>query len=321
MNNLDAICTLAQKEAYVLSKNINNINDNIPWFDININNGGKRITNSGNYANHDNANRMQFFCDHLNANVMSHVEKIDRIVGRYHIELHDSNSYLVNGFNYKGCMVWAKNKQDRDVVLIPDPYQFTNYGGQLGNDTVSFAKKSKDKIGFFGSTTGSIEPVSNDRIKTCIWSLHHRDIIDCYITNIVQMRTNAFVTELGEETAKAIVHQPLSLNEIFDYKFLLDINGNTTSWSRVPQILNSQSILFKMPSKDMSWYYPLLRADTHYVHVNHHNMRSKIMYYRNNPKEVSFILENANRFVSDFLKPNHANLYMVALFDELAYLC
>ena len=306
MDNLDVICTLAQTEA----KKFKFGDDRLPWFEIENN----KVVDNGNHQGHDNADRMGFFCHHLTQHVLSHLPTANTKT-RYSIELHDSNSYLDNSYDYSGCMVWAKNKKDKGVVLIPDPYQLSNYGGTLVKDT---SVKTTDKIGFYGSTTGSRNPVKNERIQTALWSLDHRDIIDCYITNIVQMSRDTF-TSIGDKHER-IMHPFIRLDDMLQYKYLLDINGNTTSWNRVPQILNSKSVLFKLKGTDMSWYYPLLHDGTHFVAVNHHNMRSKLAYCRNNPKEMDFIIANANRFVTSFLKPNHANFYLVSLLEEIQHL-
>lgn len=313
MNHCDAIIHLAQNEGRKLKISNTNVNTKLPFFEIKEN----KVVKMSNYECHDNATRLPFFSNYLNNNVLSNISKGLKVDGLYNIELHDSNSYLNNTFDYTNTLVWSRHKSDRQTILLPDLYQMLNYNGDLEiRDTYKFDTKPKQKIGFFGTTTGERDPSKNDRIQTCIWSLDKRDIIDSYITHVAQMSIDTF-----KETPRhdEIVCPRVTLNDMFQYKYLLDIPGNTYSWNRVPIILNSNSLLFKMNCSDNGWYFPLLHEGVHYVNVNTENMINKFTYYQNNPKEAEFIIQNANKFVTQFLKPVHAQLYLLALFEECSY--
>lgn len=303
MNNIDTITMIAQYEGRNLKPNTANISQ-VPNFTC----IGGRVTHIDNYLAHDNADRLPSFAKILNGNILPNVNKSFK--GKFGIELHDSNSYLVNDLDYSNVMVWSRNKYDRKSVLIPDVYQYTNYLPSC-TDTINPDMK-KNKIGFFGTTTGSRNPFRNSRIKMCQWSID-KNYIDCYITNIAQMTIDEFKTV---DRYQEILHPYVPTQEQFKYKYLLDIPGNTYSWNRVPMILQSNSLLFKMPCADKAWYYPLLHPGEHYVEVDKDNIEKKFMYYENNPKEYAFIVENANRFVSSYLKTVHAYMYMVNLLEE-----
>lgn len=303
MNNIDAITRIAQYEGKYLKPDQDNFSD-LPNFTINEN----KVIKLNHFEKHDNGPRMLAFADILNKNVLPNLSC--KINGNFGIELHDSNSYLSNDFDYDSVLVWARQKNEKKSVLMPDIYQYTNY---LSSDQVKDNSVTKiSKVGFFGTTTGSKNPHDNTRINTCLWALD-RDFIDCYITNIAQMTVDDF----GKvDRNKEILKPYMPMSQQFKYKYLLDIPGNTYSWNRVPIVMQSNSLLFKMPCSDYGWYYPLLRPGEHYVNVDLNTMHSKFMYYENNPKEYNLIVENANKFVNNFMKTTHAYLYMSVLLEE-----
>lgn len=293
---------------------VDTINTNIPYFHVNK----ERSISIYNFEKHDNANRLPFFAQYLVNKVFPFIDKAYSLEGYYNIELHDTYSYLNNGHTYQNCLVWSKRKQDTDVVLIPDLYQLVNYSGKLDEkDALDFNKK-KNKIGFYGTTTGNTNPMLNDRIQTCMWSLDHQDVCDFYITKIAQMTAEDVMNAVPG--FKKVSHPYVNAQYLYNYKFLLDIPGNTCSWDRVPTVLNSKSLLFKWPCTDMCWYYPLLHSKEHYVAVDRNNIISQYNYYMANQQEAISMTQRANKFTNNFLGAAQADKYMVALFEEAVHL-
>lgn len=325
MDPTDVITLLGQREGRKLRFRPEDHDPIVPYISLYSNAAMRKTVVKGhNHIGHDNEARMQFV-DHLFTRIIApHIDiNTPTLHGDFLIELHDSYSYLSRGNEhslYKGAMTWSKRKNHEHTVLLPDIYQLVNYQGMITKDPFpTHSAKPYDKIGFFGTTTGDRSPRLNQRIQTCIWSLQHRDMLDAYTTSVAQMSEMDILETIGAATMKQIVHDRVSHDDMFKYKFILDIPGNTASWDRVPLILQSNSLLFKMPCADMTWYYPLLHARTHYVAVNHHSMRSQMTYYMNNPKEVQFMIDSANQFHKMFLHGNHATMYMVALMEEAAH--
>lgn len=309
MNINDSIRFLANIEGRKLK--FNSFDDKLPNFHIQNN----KVVSYDNYQSHDNAPRMKYFCDMLTSSILPHISGA-AINSSFGIELHDSNSYLKNDIDYTNSFVWSRNKNDKKSILIPDIYQLFNYGNKLTTsiDPGVFNTKPINKIGFFGSTTGNTNPLLNKRIDLAIWSIGHRDIIDCYITNIVQINLTDLKKKIPDY--KEILHKSVDWNVLRDYKFLLDIPGNTCSWDRIPLILNSKSLLFKTECDDSTWYYPLLHSGIHYVSVDKDTMRNKRLYYENNTKESNFIIDSANKFVKTYLQSSNAHLYLKYMLEE-----
>ncbi len=335
-NILDKIKDLAKKEAKKLYiyENLRDcpLDSHLPLFQI----CGSNIK-VGCFKKHDNAPRMMFWANYLKNYVLP-VQKSGSLDGFYNIELHDSYTHLkdvmkarTSGFGnansyhlnkYKNCLVWSKDRNDEDVVLLPDIYHIANFGNRLQMHKDSYLWDQKcDKIGFWGTTTGNTDPLMNDRIQTCEW-FYKQDprhlISDCYITKIAQMKPHDILEQCP--LFPHIFKEPVSIPYQYKYKFLLDIPGNTCSWDRVPLIMNSNSLLFKMPCQDMCFYYPLLKENEHFVQVDKNDVLKKREYYLNNPKEAQFIISNARSFSQTVFTSETARLYINELFREAANL-
>jgi len=312
MDNFETITYLGTEQGKRLKpiETPEELKKGVPWFRIQ----GREVTSFGGHIGHDNADRLPFFTQYLTTNVLPHVEALAKLDGYYNIELHDTYSYLKNGIDYRNCLTWSKRKEDRDVILLPDLYHICNFGDKLQKhvDTLDWASKPCDRIGFWGTTTGERDPKKNERLKMCDWSVDHPET-EFYITKVAQMDAKDVQTAYPrfDEFSSASI----SPETMFDYKFLLDIPGNTCSWDRVPLVLNSKSLLFKMPCRDMCFYYPLLHSGTHFASVNTFNMLNQRKFYLSNPRIARFMTECANKFATDFLHARHALMYTVGLFE------
>ena len=312
MDNFETLTHLGNEQGKRLkpAETLDDLTPGIPWFQIK----GHEVTNYGGHIGHDNADRLPFFTQYLTMNVLPHVEALAKLDGYYNIELHDTYSYLKNGIDYTNCLTWSKRKEDHDVVLLPDLYHICNFGDKLHKhvDKLDWVSKPCDRIGFWGTTTGDRDPKKNERLKTCDWSVDKPET-EFYITKVAQMDikdVQAAYPRFDDFSSASTTPETM-----FDYKFLLDIPGNTCSWDRVPLVLNSKSLLFKMPCRDMCFYYPLLHSGTHYVSVNTFNMLDQRRFYLANPGTAKFITGCANKFATDFLHARHALMYTVGLFE------
>lgn len=315
MDSLSSVDFLAHHEGRKLKpKQAHQLEQKVPFFQIDTS-GGMSV---GGFQGHDNADRMLFIAKYFTSQVFPKMESNKMAQGLYNVELHDTYAYLNNGIDYNNCLVWSKRKADHDVVLMPDLYHLVNYGGKLQKDIDILSWNDKKPcIGFWGTTTGDRDPLKNERINVCRWGRDHKDWTDFYITKVAQMEIEHVRKKIPE--FDDIFRSPVTASDMFQHKFLLDIPGNTCSWDRVPQILNSQSLLFKYPCQDMCFYYPLLHNGTHYVEVTLEDMIKKALYYENNHKEAQFIIESANKFALTFLNSSVAERYLVKLLETSAH--
>ena len=326
MNNKEAIVFLGEKEGARLriGHSVDDINTKLPYFRIDKNAEGTYTFEGFNYQKHDNADRMPFILNYLKQYVVPYISAEANIKGYYNLELHDSNSYLDgSSTDYTNTLVWSRNKSDRRPILLPDVYQLTNYGNKLNaKDTVEWYAK-QNLIAFYGTTTGSRDPSQNARLQWCKWKAAN-DPYDktChwYITNVAQMQVEDIVKTYSLPVWQNMSKPYVPHTHLYNYKFNLDIPGNTASWDRVPVVLNSKSLLFKAPCQDMCFYYPLMHTGEHYIHVDTpEDALKQQQYFLSNMRDYSRINANANNFVQDFMTPHAAIRYMVALFETSSY--
>jgi hypothetical protein len=263
-----------------------------------------------NHEKHDNAPRAPFIANFVKRVLRDTDNSLD-CTGIYPFELHDSYTYLPERRrSTESFMTFSKHHADRNPVLFPDPFQLSSYGNLLAvKDNVPREKKLS-RILFAGSTTGDRDPAKNVRINACLWSLK-KDNCDFYITNVAQMSPDV--------VPKSILHDPVTIEEHFKYKYILNIRGNTCCWSRMPMIMNSSSLLVNLAHDDITWYYPLM-GDNAGVNINRlDQLDSVVNFCTNNDREVHMMTMNANKFVQNYCKLLHAEHYTKTLFDTFAH--
>jgi hypothetical protein len=320
MNHTDAIINLAQNNGKTFcplrDEEVEDID--VPYFEVYRDTMGPCGYNIKyyNYKTHDNAPRMPYYCDYLLKNIFPNVNSQCDLTGFYPIELHDAYGYLNNNKCYDNVLTFAKNKEDKYPVLVPDPFQIGNYGGRLNiKDPVSWSNK-KNKIGFYGVTTGNKNPLKNERLKLCKWSVNNRDISDFYITRIAQIEPQKVLNAYPE--FKNMFTEPVDQVKQYDYKYLLSADGNTASYDRLCWIMRSKSVLFKYESNQLLWYYPLLLENTHFASVTTETMKRKYEFYENNQTIAQIMVANSNQFIQTFITPINTMLYTTYLFENIA---
>ena len=278
-----------------------------------------------NYKGHDNEGRAPFVCSFLERDVLPHVDPEINVSGLYPMELHDSYTYLNpllehNASKYRSVLTFSKDMSHRHTILFPDPYQIAGYGGMLGvSDTIDFDRK-QDVMLFAGTTTGSRNPSENVRIKACLWALTRRPRYQFYISNIAQMSLSDMAEVIPRDSLSAILlPRPVTLEEHHKQKYILNIQGNTCCWSRVPMIMNSQSLMINLKHRDGTWYYPLLQDGVHCVNVSGlDNLEDAYNKCASNPTWCKYMINNANAFVKRYCSKTHAAFYTKCLFEAMA---
>jgi len=147
---------------------------------------------------------------------------------------------------------------DSNHIQIPDPHIFRYINNPEIVDTLSF-KNKQDKLIFVGSDTGAInDNLTNQRIDFChAPDLHPR--IYAKVTNFVHFNKEM----LGNRgiDMDLIGSHYCSIQEQLKYKYILNIDGNTNSFDRIPWAMNSNSLLIHLQSSlcnQVSWYHPFI---------------------------------------------------------------
>jgi hypothetical protein len=275
----------------------------------------------GGHAGHDNEGRMPFVCHVLENYVLPNLSADANVAGYYNFELHDSYTYLPRDPSiYDNVMTFSKFRDHTRAICVPDMYQLAGYGGGLLGDSKAFTDKIHKVVGAY-TTTGDRDPVKNERIQTCIWSLDHQDVCNLKITKIAQMTPMDIQSRYPQNVLTSLLASYVSPQEQLQHKYILNIKGNTETWDQA-WMLNSNSLMLKKYHRDVCWYAPAMLDGSHFVRVyDNKQILDKVTYYTNNPREAQHITRNANRFVKEFMfPPMHAMLYWISLLEESAAL-
>lgn len=275
------------------------------------------------HAHHDNEGRAPFVCAFLKSMVLNNIDKGIDVSGVYPLELHDSYTYLPKDASaYEGVLSFSKDMSHRHTIALPDPYQMGGYGGMLSScaaDDVPYEKK-QSAILFAGTTTGDRDPAKNERIKACLWALNKdKSRYNFWITQVAQMSMEAMAQKIPRTSLDSILHTPVSREEHFKYKYILNIAGNTCCWSRVPMVLSSNSLLINLHHSDGTWYYPMLQDGTHLLSIpSLEALPDKLAFCDANPAYCRFLTQNAQAFVKNYCLPVHAAHYTRCLLEAMA---
>lgn len=295
-------------------KRLEDMDMNIPYIHVYKDMLGKWDIVGHNYEKHDNAPRMGLYKYYFKHAVFPNVT--GDISGYYNIELHDSYTYLNKPRKiYDNVLTFAKLKDHKKPIMIPDPYMVVSWNNQVINDEIKWVDK-KDDVCFYGTTTGNRDPSKNRRINMCLWSLKKPNY-NFKITNVAQMSEVDIISKIGYTNWNSIYqrqHVPIKDQLFNKFQFLPD--GNTCKFDT--WYFNTNTLNFKDKSMDMLWYYPLMMDKTHYVEVCEYTIDQMRQYYINNPKEACHIIENAKNLYKTLFKPQNHMYYTSLLFESMA---
>ena len=211
-----------------------------------------------------------------------------------------------------GIMAFSKDKET-NYTLIPDIYAILQYYNTLNiKDNISFNFKVNKAV-FIGCTTGNENPVLNERLLLCdrINKIKNNIFIDAYISNVCQMSIND-VNKVFPNY-KEYLYKFVDFRNLHVYKFIISIDGNATSWDRIPRTLISNSICLKKKSSKVNWYYDFMLPDVHYIEFDKEEDLIPIIKKYSSPEEkitCNKIIENSHKFVNDYLILKSHLIYM-----------
>jgi hypothetical protein len=106
------------------------------------------------------------------------------------------------------------------------------------------------------------------------------------------------------------------------WRYLIDVDGNSSSWSRLRWLLRSGSLVLKQSSDFLQWYYRWLEPRRHYVPVAHDltDVVATVEWARINDGAARAIAEQGRRFAHAHLGRAEAFLYLFAVLDGVALL-
>lgn len=260
----------------------------------------------------------QFYQQHLSA-VVGALETLAEVVSLPDVDfVVNVNDYAIHRDDptLAPLLVFSKNKYDASQVLIPDPEALKGYS-KLTKKIIVASKKSpwrkKKNVAFWrGATTGGRYDASDwqqiPRAKLVLLSLQYPEFIDAKFHIFLQ----------GAESNPAMLAIPalkgpsIRSRDSLDYKYLIDIDGNTCGWSRLYWTLLSNCVVLKQMTDSIEWYYGKLKPYTHFVPVNADlsDLLQKIDWAKQNDRLLQDMSKNATYFVKENLSEEMIYLYL-----------
>jgi hypothetical protein len=186
-----------------------------------------------------------------------------------------------------------------EAILVPDSY-FLRSGGyralkeRYSELPVDFTRRRPVAL-WRGSTTGQRyggSVFALPRIRLCLRA-QQADLapyVDAGVTRFVQLESPEEKLQLQR---LKIEKEPVAYEKQPGWMFLIDIDGNTSSWSGLFEKLLTGSVVLKVQSERgwRQWYYSRLVPFVHYVPVmaDFSDLAAKIKYYTYNLGEAAKI--------------------------------
>ncbi len=201
------------------------------------------------------------------------------------------------------------------TLLLPDIEMLARHD-ESSHDDIPYSEKKNHAI-FVGSTTGGLitpESVSLGRIPRIRSAQFFHDSIDVTfrLPNIVQCDSDETVQLLrsfGFGDGKTT-----DWNQQFRNKFIISMDGNGASCSRVFMTLSSNSILMKYNSNNILYYFSGMIPWKHYIPIERdENVLYFVDHEKRFPGSFHYIVSNAREFCSKFLSRESAMHYTMNL--------
>ena len=204
------------------------------------------------------------------------------------------------------------------TILMPDP-EFHDFGFYEDAFTDLPFEEKFDQVVFAGSSTGKM--LSDEDVRTdnsdrlgLAQRFHGRDDIIVKIGAVVQCYTEAGTIELQRKP----YCQQIPWAEQIKRRYILSIDGNGATCSRVVLTLRSQSVLLKYRSNERLFYFHGLRPMEHYVPIESgDDLEAKAAALRSGEIQAQGIIANANAFFGEHLKQDPVEEYVACLMDLL----
>lgn len=215
---------------------------------------------------------------------------------------------------------------DSKLILFPDTDFITHdfYTSDKYLDLRPYETK-ETSAAFYGSTTGGSMPITRSKIaKKLIPRIRAAEYFKetSYVTfelpTLVQCdaESKLMLEGLGYGAGNR-----KDWSEQLRHKFIISMDGNGASWSRVVMALKSASVLLKYNSRNQLFFYYYLAPWKHYVPISFDEEVLDVV--RTEMKKPGFfapIARNATDFASKYLTRESISQYVLGLLSEYSQL-
>ena len=191
-----------------------------------------------------------------------------RALPTYAIEAGDLPTNEAHIYSFERALM------NSEVALIPDVYFFNTFGYRK-TKKVEFPswEARKTSVIWRGSTTGFPQLTEENvaqlpRVRLALMGLADPDLLDFGITSICQARDGDISLKIDDMLDNMGIKRnfvaPYSMG---NYKFIIDIDGNSNSWGFFEKLIFGSCIL-KVDSPFEQWFYKDIEPWTHFIPVN-----------------------------------------------------
>jgi hypothetical protein len=190
-------------------------------------------------------------------------------------------------------------------ILLPDiDFLIDFHAGSEVQDRLSYELKMPKAV-FAGSTTGAwitlevAENFASPRLRAARY-FQDSETVDFRLPRITQCQSQAAEDFLAAQPF--CQKEALSWQEQFRYRFIISIDGNGATCSRVAIALHSNAVLLRYSSDHQLFYFGGLQPWLHYVPVaSDRDVEQVIALEQGAPELFRQIAENGRRFAKTYL--------------------
>lgn len=238
------------------------------------------------------------------------------------LSLHDGLENPVLG----PIFTFAKKRKVKNLIAFPDfemikGYQSLNKIIYMGNQAFSYESK-ENKAFWRGATTGGVFSPENwhsfPRSKMTLLSKKHPNLLNAKfstVTDHIEPLTSIFNEE-------QIFSATIPIYDHLRYKFLIDVDGHSCTYSRLYWILLSNSVCLKQVTENEQWYYGGIKPYIHYIPIKSDmsDLIEKINWALDHSYECKEIAKNSTQFVENNLQKKNVYQYVYLLLNAYANL-
>jgi hypothetical protein len=214
-------------------------------------------------------------------------------------------------------------KPDRSFsILVPDIdfIGWNHYPQPAIVDTIAYDSKSVSAI-FVGGTSGqtnTVETVLNpvaQRLRSAKYFRRHSDVY-FYLTTLSRCK-NAEAEQALRDLGFG--GPPIEWGEQFEHKFIISVDGNGATCSRIVIALRSNSVLLKYDSPHHLYYFRGLLPWRHYIPITaDSDIENIVIMERKCPRAFVSIAEEGRHFAETYLTRERVLQYAAEVLTNYA---
>lgn len=219
--------------------------------------------------------------------------------------------------------VFCKEKSRKELVLFPDCGALAGRGRTIQSvkrgDWSYPWKRKKETLFWRGAASDGLYDLKGwrtfPRAKLVLLGQENPDKINAGFTLIPQAKSKAALDSIMNAVGLSSYVTP---REHVQYKYLMDIDGQSNGWDRCFWGLLCTSTLFKQKSLYSQWYYKALVPWRHYVPINRDlsDIHEKLEWAKNHDREARVIAESGREIAGEIFKRSAVFEYVRRLLIE-----